>query len=683
MEIRNIGICAHIDAGKTTTTERILYYTGVNYKIGEVHEGEATMDWMDQEKERGITISSACTTVYWKNKQINIIDTPGHVDFTLEVERSMRVLDGVCMLFCAVGGVQPQSETIWRQIEKYSIPRIAFVNKMDRVGANFKEVIKQISKKLKCKVIKLQLPIVKKNKFIGIIDLIKMNKVYFKGKKGEIVIKKSISNDNTKIKKERQKMIEEIISDSDKLLEKYFSNNLSESDIIEEIKKKTLKCKIMPILCGSAFKNKGVQSLLDSIVKYLPSPKEKNKKIYCFYEKNKNTIKKKIEPSKKEIFSSIVFKIINDPFIGQLSFFRIYSGEIKIGEFIENYRTKKRDKVGRILKIHANKKKDIKKSKCGDIIAIPSIKNIITGDTYYKTSEGKNFYLEKINLPTPVISVSLKPKNKSEQEKLIFTIKKLSNEDPSIVMGIDKENGDVIISGMGELHIDVFIERMLREYGLNVKHSSPRVAYRETIKNPSKEEGKYIRQSGGRGQYGHVILKVEPVKRGKGILFKDKIKGGAIPKEYIPAIKKSIYETCNSGVLLGYPIIDILITIIDGSYHEVDSNENAFKIAASIALKAAIEKSNPYILEPIMEVNIETPKKYMGEIIGNLFSKRGEIIDNKECKRITIIKSLVPLKEMFNFSTPLRSISQGRATYTMTFLKYKKLPDNIIDSLKK
>ncbi|MGX7589108.1 elongation factor G [Candidatus Vidania fulgoroideorum] len=675
---RNIGLCAHIDAGKTTTTERILYYSGKNYKLGEVHEGKATMDWMKQEKERGITISSACTTVIWNNNKINIIDTPGHVDFTLEVERSMRVLDGVCMLFCSVGGVQPQSETIWRQIKKYSVPRIFFINKMDRNGANFNKVFKQINNILKSKAIKLQIPILDKNVFIGLIDLISMKEIYFSGKNGEDVIYKNINKSRiSTAKKERIDMIENLVSvSSDYFLSKYLDGSLSEEEIVNLIREYTIRCKITPTFCGSAFKNKGIQCLLDAIIKFLPYPNEKNKKIKCFY-KNK---KKHIYLSKKEKFSSLVFKIINDQYLGQLSFLRIYSGYIKIGDTIKNSRNSNKLKIGRILQMHADKKEDIKKAKAGDIIALTGIKDVITGDTFINPNV-KTFYLEKINFPEPVIYTSVSPTNKSEQEKLMIVIKKLIQEDPSIKVNIDKENGDIIISGMGELHIEVFLDRISRENNINIISSSPRVAYRETIKNSCIKEGKYIKQSGGRGQYGHVILKVQPLKRGSGIKFVNDIKGGVIPKEYIPTIEKSIYDTCNRGIL-GYPVIDIKINLLDGTYHEVDSSENAFKIAASIALKKAIKFSEPYVLEPIMEVIVETPEKYVGNIIGILSSKRGIIVSNKNLINFYSIKSYVPLKEMFNFSTPLRSLSQGRANYNMKFYIYKKLPDILYEKIK-
>ncbi|MGX7588960.1 elongation factor G [Candidatus Vidania fulgoroideorum] len=679
---RNIGICAHIDAGKTTTTERILYYSGINYKIGEVHDGNATMDWMEQEKERGITITSACTTINWtykniKNK-INIIDTPGHVDFTLEVERSMRVLDGVCMLFCAVGGVQPQSETIWRQIKKYSIPRIFFINKMDRTGANYNKVINEISVILKSKVVKIHIPIYKNLKFKGLIDLINMKEIYFEGKNGASMVKKDIKkNRKNEAKLEREKLIENLVSlSSDKYLNKYLSGKIDKKDIHYMIKKNTLECKISPVLCGSAFKNKGIQCLLDSIIKYLPHPNERIKEIKCHTQNNEE----KIKLSKKGIFSSLVFKIINDQFLGRLVFLRIYTGKLKIGDTVINSRNKKKNKVGRLLQIHADKRKDIIAAKSGDIIAITGLEDVYTGDTILGL--GKIFHLERIEFPEPVISVSVMPENKSEQEKLIVVIKKLLQEDPSIVFNTDYESGEIIISGMGELHIEIFLERILREYKIQIKSSKPRVSYRETIKLECKKEGKYIKQSGGRGQYGHVIINICPLKRGQGIRFVNKIKGGTIPKEYFSIIEKSVYETCKKGVLMGYPVVDIKITLLDGSYHEVDSSENAFKIAASIALKKALEFSKSYILEPIMKVTIDTPNKYVGDIIGIISSKRGIIISNVDNKGFYIIKSFIPLGEMFNFSTPLRSISQGRASYNMKFFKYKKLPNTLYDKIK-
>ncbi|MGX7582879.1 elongation factor G [Candidatus Vidania fulgoroideorum] len=682
--IRNIGICAHIDAGKTTLTERILFYSGKNYKIGEVHDGKATMDFMKQEQERGITISSACTTVFWKgicgilnNHKVNIIDTPGHVDFTVEVERSMRVLDGVCMLFCGVAGVQPQTENIYRQISKYKVPRIAFINKLDRNGSNFELVVKDIEKKLNCYVIKLNLPIFKNKKFCGILDLIDMKEIYFTKKNGEKVIIKEISNDlKKKAKDERKNLIEKLSMVNEDFMEKYLSNsNLKKTEIINFLRKEVVKCNITPLLCGSAFKNIGVQCLMDYIIHLLPSPKDK--KIIGFV-KNKKTI---IKSSKNEYFSSIVFKITNDIFLGQIVFIRIYSGKVSLGDFLINYRNKEKVRIGRILQINADKKIDIKYAKSGDIVAITGFKKINTGDTLCKKNENINILLENISFPEPVISTSLIPLDKSEQEKLIEISNKLSKEDPSIRISTDKINGNIIVSGMGELHLEIFKDRIIREYGVNIESSLPSVSYKERILKKCKSEGKFIRQSGGRGQYGHVIIKLYPRKLGKGYKFINKIKGGVIPNEYISSINKGISESCYKGGKYGYPIVDLKVILLDGSFHEVDSNENAFKIAGAIALKEAINKIGTSIIEPIMYVNIETPKIYIGNIIGNLVSKRGNIILSEENINFSTIKALVPLNEMFNFSTTLRSVSQGRSNYFMKFSNYKKLPLNLYDKI--
>ncbi|MGX7582462.1 elongation factor G [Candidatus Vidania fulgoroideorum] len=673
--IRNIGICAHIDAGKTTLTERILFYTGKKHKLGEVHDGEATMDWMDQEKERGITINSAATFVFWKgisknfNKvKINLIDTPGHVDFTAEVERSMRVLDGACIVFCGVSGVQAQSETVWNQMNKYHVPRIAFINKMDRNGADFKKVCLNIKKKFKINILPLNYPYFRKGIFEGIIDIIKMKKILFYNK-GKDLMEYEIDEEYKKYYYEKRKnMIEKLIEPYDKYIEKYLKNNLKDKDIIKLIKKRTKNFEVLPLFCGSAFKNKGVQNLLDGIVYFLPSPN--NKKVFYL---NKNLKKKKMICSERKNFSAFVFKTINDSFSGKMSYIRVYSGFIKVGDFVINSLNRKKYKISRILQIHANLKKDIKKVSCGDIAALIGIKDINTGDTIYKD----NFCcFEKINFPEPVISFSLESKEENKHEKLIYSIKKLSSEDPTIKISSDPESGKILISGMGELHIDVFLERIKREYNVELIKKNPKVSYRETIKKTAKSiEGKYIKQSGGRGQYGHVLINVFPRKIGSGYKFVNLVKGGSIPKEYFKIIEKSFLENLNFGILYGYPVVDIKIELLDGSYHEVDSSENSFFIAASIAFKKALKTAGPLVLEPIMKVEIFTPSKYLGNIINDISKKKGIIFYNKNKNNYSNIKSYVPMRKMFGYSTTLRSLSKGRATYTMEFNKYQQKND--------
>ncbi|XAO72570.1 MAG: elongation factor G [Candidatus Vidania fulgoroideorum] len=678
--IRNIGICAHIDAGKTTLTERILYFTGKKHKIGEVHDGEATMDWMDQEQERGITINSAATTVIWKginnklkNKyKINIIDTPGHVDFTAEVERSMRILDGACIVFCSVGGVQAQSETVWMQMNKYKIPRIAFINKMDREGANFKKVCKQIKKKFNIETINICYPIYKNNKFIGIIDIIKLKKYIFSDniEKNLNIEKINKKYKNYKFYKKRKKLIEKISNYDNIILEKYINKTIKNKDIIKAIRKQTIKRKIVPIILGSAFKNKGIQILLDSIINFLPYPNNKKNKIY-------KKIKKKYKNCK--LFSCIVFKTVNDQFSGKISYIRVYSGEINIGDFIYNTRNFEKSKISRIIQIHANYKTELKKISKGDIAAIIGIKNVTTGDTL--CNKKINLKYKRINFPKPVISLSISANKISEQEKLLYCIKKLSSEDPTINISNDDE-GKIIVSGMGELHLEVFLERIKRENKIIFNISNPKVSYKETITKISKNiEGKYIKQSGGKGQYGHVVLNVYPRKIGKGYKFINSIKGGTIPKEYIKPINKSIKENLKLGTLLGYEIVDIKVELTYGSFHEVDSNENAFKIAASIAFRKAIKKSIPILLEPIMKVEIKTPKEYIGEIISDISSKRGNIKKNINKGNIYIIKANIPLSELFNYSTNIRSKTKGRASYNMKFNYYKKVPETIINKI--
>ncbi|QSW37849.1 elongation factor G [Candidatus Vidania fulgoroideae] len=672
--MRNFGICAHIDAGKTTITERILFYTGYKHKIGEVHDGEATMDWMDQEQERGITINSASTTVTWyyknKNYKLNIIDTPGHVDFTAEVERTMRILDGVCLVLCAVGGIQPQTKTVWNQINKYKVARICFINKMDRTGANFNKVCASIRKKLKCKIILLYYPIFKKTQFKGIYDILKLKEIYFKGTKGEKLVIKNINPKNLNfIKKLQEQQIEELIKDDEKLIEAFLEKKLTLNTIQALIREQTIHCKLMPILCGSAFKNKGIQKLIDSIIKYLPAPMEKQIKYFTL-----KNIQKPLKINNTH-FAALIFKIINDPYSGRISFARIYSGKIKPGEKIYNCNQKTTEKIGRIIIYKVNKKEEVKQAHPGEIVAFIGLKTTHTGDTLCK--EEKKIILEKIQFPEPVISFSVCTANENDHDKLVNAITKTAIEDPTIKITTNTQTNDLIISGMGELHIEVFIERIRRENKLAVIIKDPKVAYKETITQPFlKSIGKYIRQSGGRGQYGHVEINLFPRKIGKGIKFVNKIKSGAIPKEYIKPIKKSILKCCKRGYLTNSPIVDITIELYDGSFHEVDSNENAFEIAAAIAFKNAFLNAKPILLEPIMLVNITIKEKYLGIIISDIASRRGEIISTKQHITNYTIKANIPLANMFNYTTKMRSKTKGEIEYTMTLSHYKKLKTN-------
>ncbi|BAC24175.1 fusA [Wigglesworthia glossinidia endosymbiont of Glossina brevipalpis] len=688
---RNIGISAHIDAGKTTTTERILFYTGVNHKLGEVHHGSATMDWMAQEQERGITITSAATTCFWSgmsnqfsSHRINIIDTPGHVDFTIEVERSMRILDGAIMVYCAVGGVQPQSETVWRQANKYNVPRIAFINKMDRTGANYFNVINQIKDKLYANPIPIQLPIGKENNFVGIIDLIKMKSIYWSEIDQGITFEyKEIPKDLMVLSNSyRNILLETSAEASEKLTEKYLYKNLTEQDIIEGLRIRSLKNEIIPVTCGSAFKNKGIQSMLDTVINYLPSPKDiKYSKKNKFLSKN---YKKSILPKDNEPFSALAFKIANDPFVGNLTFFRVYSGKIRSGNTVLNSAKDKQERFGRIVQMHANKREEIKEVRSGDIAAAIGLKDVTTGDTLCDPLHP--IILEKMEFPEPVISVAVEPKTKSDQEKMSSALNRLAKEDPSFRVSSDEESGQTIISGMGELHLEILIDRMYREFNVRSNVGKPQVSYRETIKSCVEEEGKFIRQSGGRGQFGHVWLRIEPnksniAKNKNNYTFINKIVGGAIPKEFIPAIDKGIQEQLSNGVLAGYPIVDVCVTVFDGSYHEVDSSEIAFKIAASIAFKSAFMKASPILLEPIMKVEVETPNEYMGDVIGDLNRRRGIIDGMQDINMGKIIISKIPLSEMFGYATDLRSQTQGRASYSMEFLRYNELPNNITESI--
>jgi len=679
-KVRNIGIAAHIDAGKTTTTERILYYTGVSHKIGEVHEGAATMDWMEQEKERGITITSAATTCFWKDHQINIIDTPGHVDFTIEVERSMRVLDGAIAVFCAVGGVQPQSETVWRQANKYRVPRIAFVNKMDRIGADFYNVEKQIKERLKANPVPIQIPIGAEDNFKGVIDLVRMKALVWEdeaalGSKYEI---KDIPAElQEKAEEYREKMIEAVVETDEELMEKYFAGEeLSEEELKKAIKKATIDLAIVPMLCGSAFKNKGVQPLLDAVIDYLPAPIEVDW-IKGIDPKTGEEIN--VNPGDDEPFAGLAFKIMTDPFVGKLTFTRFYSGIITAGSYVLNATKNKKERVGRLLRMHANKREEVSEFYSGEIGAIVGLKHTLTGDTL--CDEKRPIILEKMEFPDPVISVAVEPKTKADQEKMALALQKLAEEDPSFRVTTDEETGQTIISGMGELHLEIIVDRLKREFKVECNTGKPQVAYRETFKNQVEQEYKYAKQTGGRGQYGHVFIRLIPQEPGKGYEFVDLIKGGVIPREYIPAVDKGIQEAAQGGILAGFPVVDFKVELYDGSYHEVDSSEMAFKLAGSMAFKEGVKKANPVILEPIMKVEIEVPEEYMGDVIGDINRRRGQVNSMEDVHGIKKINAFIPLAEMFGYSTDLRSMTQGRGTYSMVFDHYEEVPSNIAEEI--
>jgi elongation factor G len=683
---RNIGISAHIDAGKTTTTERILYYTGVNHKIGEVHDGAATMDWMAQEQERGITITSAATTCFWKGMdlsypehRINIIDTPGHVDFTIEVERSMRVLDGACMVYCAVGGVQPQSETVWRQANKYKVPRLAFVNKMDRQGADFFKVHSQMKSRLKANPVPLQLPIGAEDKFEGVIDLVRMKAIYWddatQGMKFDI---RDIPADLLAEAKEwREKMVEAAAEADDELMHKYLEgHDLSVADIKKGLRTRTIRSEITPMLCGSAFKNKGVQAMLDAVIDYMPAP------VDVPPVKGEDDSGKVGEraPDDAQPFAGLAFKIMTDPFVGQLTFFRVYSGVLNSGDTVYTSVRGKKERIGRLLQMHANERAEIKEVRAGDIAAAVGLKDVTTGETLCDPKQ--IIILERMVFPDPVIHVAVEPKTKGDQEKMGIALNRLAQEDPSFRMRTDEETGQTIISGMGELHLEIIVDRMKREFGVEANVGAPQVAYRETIRRACEQiEGKFIKQSGGRGQYGHVWLKIEPQPAGKGFEFVDAIKGGTVPREYIPAVQRGLVETLPAGVLAGYPVVDVKVTLFDGSYHEVDSNENAFRMAASIAFKDGMRKASPVLLEPIMAVEVETTEEKMGDVMGDLSSRRGVIQGMDELAGGKVIRAEVPLAEMFGYSTTLRSLTQGRATYTMEFKHYAEAPKTVAEAI--
>ena len=684
---RNIGISAHIDAGKTTTTERILFFTGVNHKLGEVHDGAATMDWMEQEQERGITITSAATTCFWRGMdmqfqphRLNIIDTPGHVDFTVEVERSMRVLDGAVMVYCAVGGVQPQSETVWRQANKYRVPRLAFVNKMDRTGANFFKVYDQMKKRLNANPVPVVVPIGAEDQFEGVVDLIKMKGIIWDAKSQGMTFEYvDIPANLVDVAQEwHEKMVESAAEASEELMNKYLENGeLSEEDIIAGLRQRTIACEIQPMLCGSAFKNKGVQRMLDAVVQFLPAPSD-IPPVEGFDLDEKPTFR---EAKDEAPFAALAFKIMTDPYVGQLTFLRVYSGVLNSGDTVMNSVKGQKERIGRLLQMHANERKEIKFVEAGDIAAAVGLKNVTTGDTLCAVDAP--VILERMEFPEPVISQAVEPKTKADQEKMALALNRLAQEDPSFRVRTDEESGQTIISGMGELHLEILVDRMKREFNVEASVGKPQVAYRETIRSVVENaECKFAKQSGGRGQYGHVVLKLEPLEPGKGFEFVDAIKGGVVPREYIPAVEKGVEDTLKAGVLAGYPVVDVKVTLHFGSYHEVDSNENAFKMAASMAFKEGMRKADPVLLEPIMAVEVETPEEKMGDVMGDLSSRRGVIQGMDDLVGGgKSIKAEVPLAEMFGYATQLRSLTQGRATYTMEFKHYAEAPRNVAEAV--
>ncbi|OGZ36135.1 MAG: translation elongation factor G [Candidatus Portnoybacteria bacterium RIFCSPHIGHO2_02_FULL_39_12] len=697
-KIRDIGIIAHIDAGKTTVTERVLFYTGISHKIGEVHEGEAIMDWMEQEKERGITITSAATTCFWTPRkylaagaggssrdehQINIIDTPGHIDFTVEVQRSLRVLDGVVVVFDGVAGVEPQSETVWRQADKFKVPRICFINKLDRTGASFEKSFKSILERLTPKAVAIQIPIGLEENYRGIIDLIGLKAYKFEGELGQNVVEDEIPNElKIGVQEFRKELVEKIAEQDEELLEKYLAGQeISKDELRKGLRKATINYQLIPVFCGSALKNKGVQLLLDGVIDYLPSPIDLPP-VEGFEPKDEN--KRLIrEPKDEAPFAALAFKVATDPFVGQLTFFRVYSGALTAGSYILNSNTGQKERIGRILRIHADKREEVKEIYAGGIGALVGLKATTTGDTLCDPDHP--IILEKISFPEPVISVAIEPKTKADQEKMGVALRRLSLEDPTFRIRGDIETGQTIISGMGELHLEIIVDRMLREFKVGANIGAPQVAYKETIKGSAEAEGKYIRQSGGRGQYGHVWLKAEPQERSKGFEFIDAIKGGIIPQEYIPAVEKGVKEAMEKGVLAGYPLVDLKVTLYDGSYHEVDSSEAAFKIAGSMALQSAVKRAGLILLEPVMKLEAVTPEQFMGEVIGDINSKRGKIEEMSDrgegISRVKVIDAKVPLAQMFGYATRLRSMTQGRATFTMEFSHYEEVPKNVAEGI--
>ncbi|PIR43675.1 elongation factor G [candidate division WWE3 bacterium CG10_big_fil_rev_8_21_14_0_10_32_10] len=680
-EIRNIGIIAHIDAGKTTTTERVLYYTGRNYKIGEVHEGAATMDWMAQERERGITITSAATTCFWKNHRINIIDTPGHVDFTAEVERSLRVLDGGVVVFDAVAGVEPQSETVWRQADKYHVPRICFINKMDRIGVNYEADIASIKSRLGAKVAVLHLPIGFESGFKGVVDLIKMKAfVWHSEDLGATFEEQEIPDDlKESAKKYRNQLLETIAELDDKLLEKFLdTGELTQEELVSTLRKATINNEIYPVLCGSALKNVGVQMLLDAVIAYLPSPDDVPPVKGLVLTKNAND-EIELHPDQEGPLAALSFKVQNDPFVGTLNYIRVYSGKITNGSYVYNATTGEKERIGRLMLMHSNHREEVPELSAGEIGAVIGLKNTSTGDTL--SAQDKTIMLEKITFPDPVISISIEPKTKADQEKLGLALNKLTQEDPTFKVETNSETGQTLISGMGELHLEILVDRLKREYNVEANVGKPRVAYRETILGEAERESKYIRQSGGRGQYGHVFIRVKPLERGEGYQFVDKIVGGAIPKEFIGPVEKGVREAMQRGVVAGYPMVDMEVTLFDGSYHDVDSSEIAFKIAGSLGFQEAAKAAKPILLEPIMKVEVVTPEDYLGDVMGNISSKRGRVEGTSERGNAKVIDALVPLSEMFGYTTELRSMTSGRASFTMEFSHYEQVPANIVATI--
>jgi len=677
--IRNIGIMAHIDAGKTTTTERILYYTGIIHRMGEVHDGAATMDWMDQERERGITITSAAISCSWRDHRINIIDTPGHVDFTVEVERSLRVLDGAVALFCAVGGVEPQSETVWRQADKYKVPRIAFINKMDRIGADFYNVLEMIRQRLGANIVPVQIPIGEGDMFTGLVDLVRMKAiVYHEDSLGSTWDEIDIPHDLEEKAAEYRTMLLESISEfDDSLLEKYLEGEvIDEKEVIAAIRKATISAKITPVMLGSAFKNKGVQRLLDSVISYLPAPVDVGN-VEGVHPRTEEPLIRR--PNDSEPFAALAFKIMSDPYVGRLTYFRVYSGKAEAGSYLYNVNAGKKERLGRILLMSANKREDVDVVGTGDIVAAVGFKHTKTGDTLCK--EGGQILLESMNFPEPVIAVAIEPKTKIDQEKLGISLSKLAEEDPTFRVKGDEETGQTIIYGMGELHLEVLVDRLLREFKVGANVGRPQVAYKEAIRGKSEAEGKFIRQSGGRGQYGHCVIKVEPAESGKGFVFENKIVGGTIPREYINPCAEGMREALLGGILAGYPLIDVKVALIDGSYHDVDSNEMAFKIAGSMAIKNAIKKADPVLMEPIMDVEVVVPEEYLGEVMGDLNSRRGRIRGINPRKDAQVVSAAAPLSEMFGYATRLRSLTQGRAIFTLQFDKYEVAPKAVAEKI--
>lgn len=680
-QIRNIGMMAHIDAGKTTVTERILFYTGKSYKIGEVHDGAAEMDWMAQEQERGITITSAATTCFWDEHQINIIDTPGHVDFTIEVERSLRVLDGAVAIFCAVGGVQPQSETVWRQANKYGVPRLAFINKMDRVGANFENVVDMFQSHLGTQGVPLQIPIGQGEHFQGVVDLVQMNALYFDDVSiGSDVVVEEIPEDLIdEANAYREQLIEAAAEQDDELMEVYLEEGeLSNEQIVQGIRAGMLKMNITPVMMGSAFKNKGVQPLLDAIVALLPSPTDVEPMEAVSLDSGEKVL---VPSSADEPFSALAFKIMTDPFVGQLTFFRVYSGKLAAGSPVFNSAKGKRERIGRILRMHANKREEIKEIQAGDIAAAVGLKISTTGDTL--CSQDFPVQLESIDFPEPVISIAIEPKTKADIEKMGIGLDKLAKEDPSFSVKVDQDTGQTIISGMGELHLEIIVDRLLREFGVEANIGAPQVAYRETIRETVIQEGKYVKQSGGRGQYGHVKIEIIPLEPGGGFEFENSIVGGTIPREYIPAVEKGIVDAMDSGIYAGYPMVDVKVRLFDGSYHDVDSNEMAFRIAGSMAIKEGVRKARPALLEPVFSIEVTTPEEFMGDVIGDINSRRGRINGMEQRTGLQIVKAEVPLSMMFGYATDLRSKTQGRATYSYQFSHYSEVPNSIAEKIVK